>query len=162
GNQNVYVPVNVEVVPARGITAGPHKAASPAQPRPAGAKYYGSARRRGWGVSFLSGLVLAFGIGLTLLLGLPQALALWWPDVMAVPPVAVAVLLAASLATVPAALVGIGGRGWQGRPQIATAGAMIGLLVALSFGAGELLRAWPSLGLAHVPAGSLLLVAILA
>lgn len=161
GNQNVYVPVSVEVVPARGTTAGPHKAASPAQPKAAPAKYYGSTRRRGWGASFLTGLLLSFGLGLALLVGIPEALALWWPQLMSMMPVAAAVLLAASLATVPAALVGIGGRSWAGRVHMTIAGAVLGLLLALSLGAGSLIRAWPELGPLHIPTGAMLLVASL-
>jgi tRNA A-37 threonylcarbamoyl transferase component Bud32 len=162
GNQNVYVPVSVEIVPARGTTAGPHKAASPAQPAAArSAKYNTPARRRGWGASFLIGLVLAFGIGFALLLGLPQALALWWPHVMSMPLVAAAVLLAASLATVPAALAGVGGRSWPGRLQMAMAGAALGLLAALSFGATALIRIWPAFAPLQAPSGWLLLVASL-
>jgi len=161
GNHNVYVPVNVEVVPARGTTAGPRKTASPAKPTAPGAKYAGSTRRRNWGLSFLLGLVLAFGIGLALLVGLPQALVHWWPQIMAMPPVAAAVLLVASLATVPAALAGVGGRSWAGRAQMATVGAILGLIVALSFGATALLRTWPKFGLESVHSSLLLLVAVL-
>jgi serine/threonine protein kinase len=162
GNQNVYVPVNVEIVAARGAAAGSYRAApSPPPAAVKGVKYAGSTRKRGWGASFLIGLVLAFGIGFALLLGLPQALALWWPHIMALPPVAAAVLLAASLATIPAALAGVGGRSWAGRGKMATTGAILGLLVALSFGATTLIGAWPAFTSFREPSGLLLLVALL-
>jgi tRNA A-37 threonylcarbamoyl transferase component Bud32 len=164
GNQNVYVPVNVEVVPARGATAGPRKTATPANPA-VGVKYGGSTRHRRWGTSFLTGLVLAFGVSAALLLGLPGALALWWPQAMSMPPVAAAVLLAASLATVPAALTGIGGRTWAGRLPMTLAGALLGLLAALGSGATDLIGAWPKLVPNvpnQVPPGLLLLVAVFA
>lgn len=153
GTQHLYVPVSVEVaaapVKAAGKSAakpvGKSAAKTPGSPPPVAqpsTKYDPAQIRRGRLVGFLTAALLAMGLSTAVLVAAPLALASWAPglaqrggDLLGI-----ALVLAASLIAWPAALMGTGQRGWRGRAWTTLTGALLGLLLALSTGARQLIH----------------------
>jgi tRNA A-37 threonylcarbamoyl transferase component Bud32 len=143
GAQHIYVPITAEIVRAPRATTAPQSsakfatqaaqtAAAQAAAATAHTKYAAPPLGRPLNLGFLGGLMLAMGLAVTALQLLPSLLALWMPGLVVGTPLMLALLALVTLATLPGALIGSGGRGWPGRFKTTLAGGVIGLLVALA------------------------------
>ena len=143
GAQHIYVPITAEIVRAPRATAPQSSATYATQARaaaaPPHAKYAAPPMGRPLNLGFLGGLLLALGLAVTALSLLPSLAALWQPGLLVAGPLMLALLTLITLATIPGALFGSGGKHWQGRVKTTIAGAIIGLGAALATGHAILL-----------------------
>jgi serine/threonine protein kinase len=137
GTQHIYVPITAEIVRAPRATTAPQSSASYVTRKQAAVaatpqtKYAAPPLGRPLNLGFLGGLLLAMGLAVTALMFLPSLLALWAPGLVIGSPLMLALMALVTLATLPGAVIGSGGKGWPGRIRTTLTGAAIGLLVAL-------------------------------
>jgi serine/threonine protein kinase len=146
GTQHIYVPITAEIVRAPRATTAPQssatfakQSAAPSLAATSQVKYAAPPLGRPLNLGFLGGILLAMGLSVAALEVLPSLLALWAPGLVVNAPLMLALLALVSIAALPGAVFGTGGKGWSGRLRTTIAGAMIGLLVALATEHGVLL-----------------------
>ncbi|HLZ23505.1 MAG TPA: serine/threonine-protein kinase [Ktedonobacterales bacterium] len=136
-NQQLYVPVQVDINPAPARPMKQPRQAAPApaantavKRRPLPSKYAPPARSRSRLPRFATSAVLAFALGGETLLQGRQAIT----QISAHPltaPLALGLLMLAALLAGVGAVIGAGGRHWRGRFGTALIGALAGLAAAL-------------------------------
>src|SRR5258706_8235594 len=135
-NQQLFVPVStqVDVAPAaKQKTAAPQQSTRSAQPKPGKSAKHGlPVVQRGRGIRFLTGLVLAFVLAGAILTQAPHLLTLRIPAIPETAPIAVGMLLLATLAATLGAVGGAGGSNLGARLRTALFGALVGLAAALT------------------------------
>ncbi len=138
--QQLFVPVTVEVVPAPASAKPNASPAAPHAPRAVPSKYTRPAPRRGRLIRFLTAVAVGLGLSASALALFQQLLA---QHVIALPltaPLALGALLFASALAGLGALAGTGsgGSGWKGRAATSLWGGLAGLVVFLLSGGGWL------------------------
>src|SRR5258706_12388128 len=156
-NQQLFVPVSTQVEgapAAKQKTAAPQQSTRTAQPKPGKpskpgkpgkfAKHGLPAVQRGRGIRFLTGLGLAFVLAAAVLTQAPRLLTLRIPAIPETAPIAVGILLLATLAATLGAVGGVGGSNLRARLRTALFGALVGLAVALTIDGRWLLAGGPA------------------
>lgn len=155
GSQHIYVPITAEIVRAPRANTAPQRsmprttaaqAATAAAPQ---TKYAAPPLGRPLNLGFLGGLLLSLGLCVAALQVLPSLAALWTPGLLVAGPLMALLLALVTLAALPGAIFGSGGKGWSGRVSTTLAGAVIGLLVALLTGHAILLAGFTLPAAAH-------------
>ena len=169
-NQQLFVPVSTQVdaaPAAKQKTAAPQQSTRTAQPKPGkpgkSAKHGLPVVQRGRGIRFLTGLVLAFVLAGAILTQAPHLLTLRIPAIPETAPIAVGMLLLATLAATLAAVGGAGGSNLHARLRTALFGALVGLAAALTIDSRWLLAGGSALLTAKIaiPPAVTLLVPLL-
>lgn len=142
GTQHIYVPITAEIVRAPRTTTAPQSSASSAtaaqpavrMPKSAApqAKFAAPPVGASPNLGFLGGLLLAGGLSVATLQFVPSLLAIWQPGLLVGAPLMLALLALMTLAALPGALIGSGGKSWQGRIKTTLAGGLIGLVAVLA------------------------------
>ncbi len=155
----------VDVAPAaKQKTAAPQQSTRSAQPKPGKSAKHGlPVVQRGRGIRFLTGLVLAFVLAGAILTQAPHLLTLRIPAIPETAPIAVGMLLLATLAATLAAVGGAGGSNLHARLRTALFGALVGLAAALTIDSRWLLAGGSALLTAKIaiPPAVTLLVPLL-
>jgi len=136
--QQLFVPVTVEVAPAPSSAKPKTAPASTRAPRAVPSKYTRPAPRRGRSIRFLTAMAVGLGLSASALALFQQLLT---QHVIALPltaPLALGALLVASALAGVGALAGSGGPGWRGRAATSLWGGLAGLAVFLVSGGGWL------------------------
>ena len=132
--QQLFVPVTVDVAPAPASTKPKSSSTATRAPRAVPSKYTRPAPRRGRLIRFLTAVAVGLGLSASALALFQQLLA---QHVIALPltaPLALGVLLVVSALAGLGALAGSGGPGWKGRAATSLWGGLAGLAVFLLSG----------------------------